>query len=315
MTTTDVGAIAVRRWEQVMTSMKDIVADATSAATKGWNRARLAAFGGRAGDTGAPEASNLARLIESDIIPRLLAGRGNDAAPAAPQLPAGLVQRLARALLDDDAAVLVEEIEALDARGHDPQFLMEQLIAPAARLLGDWWLGDDIDFVDVTMGLWRCQMLVHALSARHPGGAAPTAMQRHALILPAPGEQHVLGSMIVEDAFRRAGWATQSGAALDEDALVALVAREAFDMVGLSAGSQRVLAGLPRTIAAMRRAAGRPLLVLVGGPVINGEAAIARRIGADGAARDAAHAVALAELHLAGQPPVRAAEVAGAAEA
>ncbi|OYQ30671.1 hypothetical protein CHU93_06610 [Sandarakinorhabdus cyanobacteriorum] len=296
-----------------MTSMMDIVADATSAATKGWNRARRAAFGGNGGDSAAPgtaqpDASALARLIEADIIPRLLAGHGQ-AQPNSDsmRLPAGLVARLARALLDDDAAVLVEEIEALEAKGHAPQALMEDLIGPAARLLGDWWLADDIDFVDVTMGLWRCQMLVHALSARHPGGAVPAAMQRHALILPAPGEQHVLGAMIVEDAFRRAGWATHSGPALDEDALVSLVAREGFDLIGLSAGSQRVLAGLPRTIAALRRAAGRPILVLVGGPAVAGEAAVARRIGADGAARDAAHAVALAELHLAGQPPVRAA--------
>lgn len=294
-----------------MTSMMDIVADATSAATKGWKRARQAAFGGAgvsaaASDHLSPDRAALAQLIEADIIPRLLAGHGTPAAAPPPQLPTGMVANLARALLDDDAAVLADGIAALDDKGHDPQHLMEQLIAPAARLLGDWWLADDIDFVDVTMGLWRCQMLVHSLSARHPGGALPTALQRHALILPAPGEQHVLGAMIVEDAFRRAGWATQSGPAMDEDGLIALVAREAFDMIGLSAGSQRVLSGLPRTIAALRRAAGRPILVLVGGPAVGGDAAVARRIGADGAARDAAHAVALAELHLAGQSPVRA---------
>ena len=77
-------------------------------------------------------------------------------------------------------------------------------------------------------------------------------------------------------------------------------------MIGLSAGSTRVLSGLPRTIAALRRVARHPVLVLVGGPAVGGEAAVARRIGADGAARDAGHAVALAELHLAGQTPVRA---------
>ena len=41
----------------------------------------------------------------------------------------------------------------------------------AVRLLGEWWLADDIDFVDVTMGAWRGQQLVHALAARGPGAA------------------------------------------------------------------------------------------------------------------------------------------------
>lgn len=296
--------------------MLDIVADATSAATKGWKRARQAAFGSAGPIVAPPDRSELARLIEADIIPRLLAGQRVDGGECpdgagGPVLPAGLVPRLARVLLDEDAAGLIAEIEALHERGHPARVLMEQLIAPAARLLGDWWLADDIDFVDVTMGVWRCQMLVQALSARTPGIAVPAAMQRHALILPAPGEQHVLGAMIVEDAFRCAGWGTHGGPALDQDQLIALVAATAFDVVGLSVGSQRVLAGVPRTIAAVRRAAGRAIVVLLGGPAIGDNGAVARWAGADAAARDAAHAVALAERHLAGRTPARAAVGSG----
>ena len=288
-----------------MTSMMDMVADATSAATKGWKRARQAAFGGQ--PAAVPDRDALARLIEADIIPRLLAGHAPPPV-GAPRLQPALIPRLARTLLDENSGAAMDDVAALHAAGHDADALMAELIAPAARLLGDWWLADDIDFVDVTMGLWRCQQLMHMLAARTPGAAAPAAMQRHALILPAPGEQHVLGAMMVEDAFRRAGWATRSGAALDEDALVALVAHTAFDVIGLSAGSDHVLAGLPRVISALRRVAGRPVLVLIGGPAVAGDAAIARRVGADAAASDAAQAVALAELGLAGRPPARAAQ-------
>ncbi len=293
-----------------MTSMMDIVANATSAATKGWKRARKAASGGHqtpAPDRDAPDRNELAHLIEADIIPRLLAGYGRKPAAGTDQLPAGAARRLARALLDEDAVSLMDDVASLHADGHDAHLLMEQLIAPAARLLGEWWLADEIDFVDVTMGLWRCQQLVHMLAARTPGAASPATMQRHALILPAPGEQHVLGAAIVENGFRRAGWATISGPALDEDALVALVSRQAFDLIGFSVGSDRILARLPRAIAAVRRVAGRPVLVMLGGPAVAGDMAIARRAGADAAACDADHAVALAELALAGQPPARAA--------
>ncbi len=290
-----------------MTSMMDIVADATSAATNGWKRARQAAFGSAGPIPVSSDRDALVRLIEADIIPRLLAGRKAEGTAEGSVLPNYLVPRFARALIDDDAAALQAEVDALHDAGHTAQRLMEFLVAPAARLLGDWWLADEIDFVDVTLGVWRCQTLVHALSAREPGAGLPSVMQRHALILPAPGEQHVLGAMMVEHGFRRAGWATRSGPALDENALLTLVAQDDFDVIGLSAGSQRVLASLPRTIASVRRAVKQPLLIIVGGAAVNGEAAVARRVGADAAARDAAHAVALAEQFLIGRLPVRAA--------
>lgn len=288
-----------------MTSMMDIVADATSAATKGLKRARQAAFGGVA--AAAPDRAALARLIETDIIPRLLSGHDPHPRPAVAAVPPAMVPLLARALLADDIAEAMDMVSGLHAAGHAAHDLMEQLIAPAARLLGEGWLQDQHDFVDVTLGSWRCQQLVQMLAARTPGAAAPSVMQRHALILPAPGEQHVLGAMMVEDAFRRGGWATLSGPALDEDALVQLAGRLAFDVIGLSAGSDPVLAALPRTIAALRRAAGRPVFIVVGGVAVAGDPAVANRVGADAAACDAAHAVALAERHLAGQPSARAA--------
>lgn len=290
-----------------MTSMMDIVAEATSAATKGWQRARAAAFGHHAASVPAPtEAGQLARLIDAEILPRLMASY-EDAGDAATRLPDGVVLRFARDLLADDVLPLIDQVDGLHAGGLSAPVLMQQLIAPAVRLLGDWWLADDIDFVDVTMGAWRCQQLVHHLAAREPGraplpGCGPgLGHVRRALILPAPGEQHVLGAMLVEDGFARAGWATMGGPALDEDALVALVARERFDVLGLSVSTARLLLPLARTIKAVRRAAAQPLLVLLGGPALAGEQERATAVGADAVAATVDDAVRLAERQLAVQ--------------
>lgn len=283
-----------------MTSMMDIVAEATSAATKGWKRARQAAFGAAADGAAAPAtADQLARLIEADIMPRLMAGYGAPLpATGRAVLSADGIRRFATTLLDDDIGPVFDEVEQLQAAGHGAQALMEGLIAPAVRLLGDWWLADDIDFVDVTMGSWRCQQLLHALSARAPGRAPLPGTVRRALILPAPGEQHVLGAMMVEDAFRRAGWDTRGGPALDEDALAALVARDAFDVIGLSVSCTSRLPALARTLALLRRVAVQPPLLLLGGPALTGRQDAAA-LGADAIADSAEAAVALAEQRLA----------------
>ena len=300
-----------------MTSMLDIVAEATSAATRGWRRARQAALGG-AGDpvSGAVplggEGGQLARLIEAEIMPRLLASHdaAQTAGPEPSPLAAGLVPRLARALMDEEIEAALALVETLQAEGRSAGALMEGLLAPAIRLLGARWQADEIDFVDMTMAAWRCQQLVHALSARLPGMAPPPASLRRALILPAPGEQHVLGAMMVEDGFARAGWATRGGPALEEDALVALASRERFDVIGLSISQTRLRPRLAALLAALRQhSAGRPLL-LVGGPAIP-DMATAKALGADGWAETIAGAVALGEQQAGDQQGAGRAAVAG----
>lgn len=284
-----------------MTSVPDIVAAAMRAALAGDGPADAGAA--RPAD-GLPGAAHLSRLIETDIMPRLMAGLAPPAPAAAPArpVPPALPSRLARGLLADDVGPMLDLVAELHGDGHDALVLMEQLIAPAARLLGGWWLEDEIDFVAVTMGAWRCQQLIHFLQSQTPG-PAPLPMGRppRALILPAPGEQHVLGAMMVEEGFRRAGWATLGGPALAEDALVARVAEGDIDVLGLSVSATRLLAGTGHAITAVRGACPRRLVVIVGGPALgHGPAAAARAavLGADGVAGSADEAVALAARQL-----------------
>lgn len=284
-----------------MASMLEIVTEARIAAGKRWDRARRAAF--RARETASPDA--LARVIESDIIPRLLmTHREQGALPivtAQPdaEIPPGFADQFAAATLTEEVGPLLARVEGLMARGVSVETIYLQLLAPAARRLGAWWDEDACDFVDVTMGLWRCQEIVHALSALIPGVAPVAGAERRALFAPAPGEQHGLGAIIVEEFFRRDGWQTWSAPALDEAELVALAAGRAFDVVGLTVSVERHVAPLERSIAALRRASRNPqVIVLVGGRVFTEQPELAARIGADGTAADGALAVRLADTLL-----------------
>jgi methanogenic corrinoid protein MtbC1 len=279
-----------------MTSMFDFVSEAAS---RGWDRARRAAFRNR--ETASPDA--LARLIEADIIPRLLLNHRDaiitaQAAPAAPvtEIPEGVADQFAAATLTEEVAPLLARVETLMAGGVGVETIYLHLLAPAARRLGSWWDEDACDFVDVTMGLWRLQEIVNSLAALLPGVAPAEGNEKRALFSPAPGEQHGLGAIIVEEFFRRAGWQTWSAPALDEDELVALAAGREFDIIGLTVSVERHVQPLERTIAAVRRASRNPdVLVLVGGQVFTARPELAREIGADGTAADGQLAVALAD--------------------
>ncbi len=278
--------------------MFEIVTEAKIAAARSLDRAKKAAF--RSREASSPDA--LARVIEADIIPRLLVAHRRVASSAQPaevvasEIPADFMERFAAATLTDEVSALMVEVEALMLGGASVETLYLQLLAPAARQLGSWWDQDACDFVDVTMGLWRLQEIVHAISALVPGTAAEPEFARRGLFSPAPGEQHGLGAMMVEEFFRRAGWQTWSAPALDENELVALVAGRSFDVVGLTVSVERHVKPLQRSITAVRRASRNPqLLVLVGGRVFTERPELATEIGADGTAPDGQQAVALAE--------------------
>lgn len=313
-----------------MPSMLEIATEAKIAAGRklsaGLDRARRATM--RAGEASSPDA--LARVIESDIIPRLLVAHTNIAARASvvstisetengsgdgtnstAGIPRDYLERFTAATLTEEVGPLMSRIEALMLGGVDIETIYLHLLAPSARQLGTWWDNDQCDFVDVTMGLWRLQELVHALSSLVPGAVVAPADARTALFSPAPGEQHGLGAMIVEEFFRRAGWQTWSAPALDEHELVALAAGRCFDLIGLTVSVGRDLDSLARSIAAVRLQSRNPdLIILVGGRVFTEAPELAAKLGADGTAADGNLAVQLAE-RLLGDATERPADVGG----
>ena len=258
----------------------------------------------KAQGSGPIAAATLAQLIEGEIIPRLLIAHRDDprAAPlatGATRIEPGDVDTLAPMVLREDTWALLRHVETFLARGVPVHTVFVELLAPVARRLGEYWEADACDFIDVTMGLWRMQEIVREVGARTPG-VPSTGIGRAALFAPVPGEQHSFGSVMVEELFRRSGWTT-ANAAGDADGsaggnLMDVAARRPFDLIGLTASCTANLAGLPVTIAALRRASHNPsVVIMLGGAAVCGDPAIAEAAGADGTAANAGLALSRAE--------------------
>lgn len=295
-----------------MASMLERVTEARLAAGRRWDSARRAAFGD---SEPAPEA--LVQLLETDIIPRLLLAHGRrpgsscNAAGTATVSPACAAE-FAAATLTEEASALLARADTLLDSGISVESLFLHLITPAARQLGAWWDDDACDFVDVTMGLWRCQEVVHALSARVPCTTIHGGASRRVLMAPAPGEQHGLGAQMVAEFFRRAGWLAWSAPAGTDDALLTLAAAQPFDVIGLTISAERHLPGVPPLLARLRAVSPNPdVVILVGGGLFAADPALARRLGADGTAADGPGAVACAESLLDPAVPARLAGTMG----
>jgi methanogenic corrinoid protein MtbC1 len=175
-----------------------------------------------------------------------------------------------------------------------------ELLAPAARHLGELWTADLCGFAEVTVGLCRLHQVLRELSPAFQNEGGRRAHGRRALLVPVPGDQHTFGLVMVAEFFRRAGWDVWSGPPASRGELVGIVRREWFAVVGFSASCDTRLEALASGIHAVRRASRNPAVgVLVGGPVFVEHPELATLIGADATAVDGRQATLQAESLLA----------------
>jgi len=244
--------------------------------------------------------NSLSQMIESEIIPRLMLAHGLAAAETVTdatvaEIIAGEAEALASLVLQVDAGVLLVHVEAILARGVSVDTMMVDLLAPAARLLGEYWESDLCDFVDVTMGLWRLQEVVHVIAARAPSERLLAAGGRRALFASMPGDQHNFGTVVIDELFRRDGWITDRLSGVETSELLKRVGGDWFDMIGLTVSCDYHIATLPSIIVALRNVSRNSrVCIMVGGPVFSKDPGQAEKVGADGTAPDAQLALKVA---------------------
>lgn len=244
-----------------------------------------------------PSADSIDRLIQIEIIPRLVAAHalpgdadeGERISPAEAAAFAALPITL-------EASELLTEVEMFLSRGVAPETIFVDLLAPSARRLGELWEEDKADFVEVTMGLWRLQEVMREIAARTPSIAGRIFSPRAALFASMPGEQHSFGTMMVEECFSRAGWDTDLLTSGEQEALVDRLGERVFDLLGLTISCDCHIEPLPNLIGMLRNASkNADIRILIGGRVPNENPGLAEAAGADGTATNARTAIEVAD--------------------
>ena len=158
------------------------------------------------------QAGRLVSAIEDEVIPRLiLSQRANvheSHAEAATLAAAGAecVEEFTNILLQHEVEVAYAYIDSIRVRGISLSAVYLELLAPAARVLGEMWEEDRCGFADVTVALCRLHEILRGLSATPPANTDTPPLGRRVLLVPVPGEQHTFGLLMVAEFFRRSGW-------------------------------------------------------------------------------------------------------------
>jgi methanogenic corrinoid protein MtbC1 len=280
-----------------MTGMDRQCADWTGESTAESAHASLGVGAADASWVVTSQRDRLLRTIEGEIIPRLvLAHRGRRP----------IVREATRPFVADESTLshfvaLLAETEAAEASAFVDGLLADRyglesiylnLFAPAARRLGDMWSADECDFTVVTLALWRLQRLLHDHAPQFDSEGAQPAECRRILLAPMPGEQHTFGLFMVAEFFRRDGWDVVDAPVAGASDLLALAARQWFDVIGLSLSCSGKISDMAELIRDLRRSSRNGEVgVMVGGGLFIETPALLRQVGADVSAIDARQAL------------------------
>ncbi len=235
----------------------------------------------------------LETLIRAAVVPGLVLRHVPDHAPDRPRalVPHARTDELARLLMARHADAAMALIRAEIAPGRSILPLYAALFEPAARVLGDLWRQDLCSELDVTIGLGRLQTAIRVVGtqplASNAVEAFPVTVTPPAvLVVPEPGELHVLGAALDSDALSRAGWSPHSEFPATDKALQDLLHTTWYDALDLSLSAvfnrEHWLPRVGETILRARRASLNPaLLVVVGGRVFTEQSDAATVVGAD----------------------------------
>ncbi|MEM6511515.1 MAG: cobalamin B12-binding domain-containing protein [Pseudomonadota bacterium] len=248
-------------------------------------------------DIGRQMLSRLGRIIEGDIIPRLMLAFDS---PRTASLDPKTVERLrdsvdefVHLLIAHDASVATRYIGMLRADGTPLSALYLDLLAPAARRLGKLWEDDECSFTDVTVGVCRMHQVLLEFSRCFDATTGGDDPGRRTLIIPVPGEQHTFGIFMVIEFLRRAGWNCFSGTPGNASEFQEIIDSQAFDVIGLSISAERNIDTAQDLVNKVRDSQrNADTTIVIGGRLANENPDLADTIGADATASSGEDAVA-----------------------
>ena len=200
----------------------------------------------------------------SPVGPRLVGGTTFAGKSA---LDLAQIQILAQACLQGlDAARQV--VFGWQRQGQSLEDIYLQGITPCARLLGDWWCADHLDFSMTTIASAHLQQLLHDFSSEFLQESPQQHKGWSVLLLTEPGAQHSMGLFMLSEFFKRAGWTVTVGVPQDVAEFKRLFESDWFDAVGVSISTDRHVGTLTQLLPQLRESSDNlKLRVFLGGPM------------------------------------------------
>lgn len=231
--------------------------------------------------------TKLGRTIEVDVIPRLMQAlqsrQFESLEPAHGDVSfAAEIDEFIHLLFHHDTDVAIKYLTTLRATGAPLAAIYLDLLAPAARQVGEMWENDECSFADVTIVVCRMHQVLLEFSRCFDAPAESSDKNRNVLLLPAPGEQHTFGLLMVIEFLRREAWNCFSGTPTDLSESQKIINAQTYKVIGLSVSADRHIDSTRSLIQWIRkRSRNSGAAVIIGGDAVNRDPDLVGIVGAD----------------------------------
>ena len=141
-------------------------------------------------------------------------------------------------------------------------------ITGSARLIGELWSRDALDFVNVTIALSRLHRVMHEFSQEFLSEGNAESNGLSLLLMTEPGSQHGLGVFMLSEFFRQAGWRVTLASPQDIVDFKRIFLSDWFDAVVLSISTDRQIDAVAKSLVELSNTTANPnLKIYVGGPM------------------------------------------------
>ena len=151
------------------------------------------------------------------------------------------------------------------ASGVDIEDVYLEGITPVARLLGQWWCDDGIDFASATLAFTRLRQLLFELSPLFLMDASEQAKGLSCFMVGEFQNQHTMGLFMLSEFFRRAGWQVRADECESGDELVRKMSTDWFDLMSISLSCEKQIPLMRRLIPQIRKHSPNPQLKIIAG--------------------------------------------------
>lgn len=141
-------------------------------------------------------------------------------------------------------------------------------IAQSARLIGERWSSDELDFVNGNIAFSHLHLAMLELSSEFLAEGKAEANGLSLLLMTEPGSQHGMGVFMLGEFFRRSGWRVTLAAPQDISDFKRWFLSDWFDAVVLSISTDRQIDHIEKAVCDLNPNTVNPnLKIFVGGPM------------------------------------------------
>ena len=210
------------------------------------------------------EAKDFKSIYSLGSSPRLVGGTTFSELIALDQSQVALLTQAAIKSMEETRKILMK----WRSQGHSLKDTYLFGITGSARLIGELWSRDALDFVNVTIALSRLHRVMHEFSQEFLSEGNSESNGLSLLLMTEPGSQHGLGVFMLSEFFRQAGWRVTLASPQDIVDFKRIFLSDWFDAVVLSISTDRQIDAVAQSLPELSKTTANPnLKIYVGGPM------------------------------------------------